>query len=128
MKPIKAPFLICMILALATALGAAATGRAAGLSAAEASLERMVICADAQGPKTVLVGRDGLPVDLPHPCRMLCDDCLQAGAAALLTQIFTPVAPAETSDTGFLHRENPHHPSSVLRQRSRAPPARSGHV
>lgn len=125
MRTITASFMICMILALAMALGAVTTGRAAGISVATHGLVQMVICADGQGPKTVVVGRDGAPVELPHPCRMLCDDCLQAGTTAVLTQAFQHDRPAQTTTSRLMRVASFIPPSTVSCHRCRAPPVRS---
>lgn len=125
MKTITASFSICMILALAMALGAVTTGRAAGISVATHGLVQMVICADGQGSKTILVGRDGAPVELPHPCRMLCDDCLQAGTTAVLMQVFRHNLPAQTTISRFVRVTSLIPSSTVLCHRCRAPPVRS---
>lgn len=117
-----------MILALAMALGAVTTGRAAGISVAMQGLTQMVICADGQGPKTILVGRDGAPVELPHPCRMLCDDCLQAGTTAVLTQAFRHDLPAQTTPRRLVRSAGLILPSTASCHRCRAPPVRSALV
>lgn len=122
MKPITAPVLICLMLALSMVLGGITTGRAAGMAVLEASMTRMVICADGEGPQTVLIARDGTPIDLPHCTEMLCEDCLQAGSVALLHTPFAHAAPSQAATAAALSGSTLHHPEAVLRARSRAPP------
>lgn len=128
MKSITASFLICMVLALTTASGAVTTGRASGLSVAAHGLVQMIICADGQGPKTILVGRDGVPVELPHPCQMLCDDCLQAGTTAVLSPVFRHDLPAQPTTSRFVRIASLIPSSTVLCHRCRAPPVRSANA
>lgn len=122
MKPNVFHVLICLILALATALGGVATGRAAGIAAHAASLSPMVICADGNGPQTVLVARDGTPIELPHCVGLLCEDCVQAGSAAILAATPSPSAPVDMRAADTLSGVILHHPIAVARPRSRAPP------
>ena len=125
MKPTTFPFVICLLLALSMTLGGFATGRAAGIAVFEASLTEMVICSDGEGPRTVLVSRDGAPVDLPHCPTMLCDDCLKAGSDAALGTPFTAEVPAPAASANALPGNPLHHPNAVVLARSRAPPALS---
>lgn len=128
MKPIASPFLICLLLALAMALAGLATGRAAGIAVFEAGLTKMVICADGEGQKTVLVSRDGVPVELPHCSGMLCDDCLQAGSDAISCTPWN-AGTAPTKARPVASPNSPlHHPDAVVRARSRAPPGLSKYV
>lgn len=128
MKPTAAPFLICLLLALSLALGAISSGRAAGMAVLEASMTRMVICADGEGPRTVLIARDGTPTELPHCSQMLCEKCLQAGSVALLHTPFAHPAPVQTATADAIPGATLNHPEAVLRARSRAPPAASALV
>lgn len=125
MKPIRPPVLICLLLALSLAFGGMASGRAAGLRAVEIGTTRMVICADGAMPQTVLITRDGRQIDLPHCAQMLCEDCLQAGAAAMLATLTLPDAPLPRRAAKVIPGFSLNHPGAVLRARSRAPPAAS---
>ncbi|MFP5509008.1 MAG: hypothetical protein ACLGIP_07510 [Alphaproteobacteria bacterium] len=122
MKPKCASVMICLLLALATAIGGVAQGRAAGLAVVAAGLTELVICADGDGPKTVRIARDGTPVELPHCTGVLCEDCLQAGSLALL--VAPPVLAANNAprDTFQRPRHSLHLPVATLSVRSRAPP------
>ncbi|MFU8778897.1 MAG: hypothetical protein ACNA7M_14725 [Roseovarius sp.] len=122
---ISRPLLFTCLLALSLALGTLATGRAAGLAAVEATLTEMVICAGAEGEKTLRVTRDGMPVDLPHCAQLLCDDCLQAGSHALLNTPFQQDAPRAQRAHHDLHGTDQHHPEMIRAAQSRAPPART---
>lgn len=123
MTRITAPFLVTCLLALSLALGAVTAGRAAGLAAFEATLIAMVICAGADGEKTVRVTRDGTPVDLPHCAKMLCEDCLQAGSSALVTAPFHADAPCMPRANDVQSSADLHHPAMIRTAQSRAPPA-----
>ena len=104
-------FLLTSLLALSLALGALTAGRAAGLAAFKATLTQMVICAGAEGEKTVHLARDGTPVNLPHCEKILCDECLQTGSHV--------VTAADRDQPGA----DLHHPEMILTAQSRAPPA-----
>lgn len=122
MKPITPSVLICLLLALSMTLGGIATGRAAGFAALEANLTRLVICADGAGPKSILLSRDGTPVDLPHCSEILCEDCLQAGSDMAPGAPFTHEAPAPATTAQVLPETPLNHPETMMRARSRAPP------
>lgn len=123
MKLSTSPVLLCLLLALSIALGSISAGRAAGHAAVEATLTEMVICADGQGQKTILLARDGTPVDLPHCSKLLCEHCLQAGAHVSLGTPFQHPALVLTSDSTVLPGNTPQRPNTSVRTRSRAPPA-----
>lgn len=121
MKRIPAPVLICLLLALSMALGGVAAGRAAGMAAAEVSLTRTEICADA-GPQTVHISRDGVLVHLPACAQALCESCLQAGSTADLSTPFAHEGPRAAARTDVLPGTALHHPDPVTGAHSRAPP------
>jgi hypothetical protein len=125
MTRITRPFLITCLLALSLASGSLTAGRAAGFAAVEATLTEMVICAGAEGKKSVHVTRDGAPVDLPHCDRMLCDDCLQAGSHAIVPVSFGAHAPRTTRAIHMQPGKDLHHPAMIRSAQSRAPPART---
>ncbi|WP_296630911.1 hypothetical protein [Roseovarius sp.] len=122
MTRITRPFLITCLLALSLALGSLTAGRAAGFAAVEATLTEMVICAGAEGEKSVHVTRDGAPVDLPHCDRMLCDACLQAGSHAVVFVPFHIHAPRTTRAIHMQPGKDLHHPTMIRSARNRAPP------
>ncbi len=116
-------FLLTSLLALSLALGALTAGRAAGLAAFKATLTQMVICAGAEGEKTVHLARDGTPVNLPHCEKILCDECLQTGSHVLLTAEFELGAQRVTAADRDQPGADLHHPEMILTAQSRAPPA-----
>lgn len=122
MKLITTPVLICLLLVLSMALGGMAAGRVTGMAALEASLTRMVICAEGGGPRTVFTTRDGTPFEVPKCAGMLCDDCLQAGSDATPGAPVTLYAPGPTAIGHTNLNASPLHSDAVVHARSRAPP------
>lgn len=122
MKRIAAPFLMCLVLAVAIAVGGFSKGTASGMAAYAASLSPIVICSDGSSAKTVLIARDGTPVELPHCAGPLCEDCLQSGSVAILTSTLPPSCPSQSGAADSLHADTLHCLSAMTTPRNRSPP------
>lgn len=115
--------LLAILLAVSTGTGGALADALHSAAMGGGAATEIVVCAADGGIETILVDRDGNPVEPRKSCpSFACDDCLPPQATALPVSAFALAVGVRTDCTAFPSPLRPAEKIRVAGNSARAPP------